>query len=126
VTWLVYDVSDDSKHSRTKEVNNMETDLQKQLKETIEQQEKPKVVKPKATTTKPKPKAEVKPATPKAPTGKRPEELAKELKVTGKQLRAWLRKNHTRDEKQKNTAWYLDAKTVASARKAFATKKSAK
>ena len=102
----------------------MATDIQKQLKETLEQQkteEKPKVEeKPKATQ---KPKVEAKP---KAPTGKRPEELAKELKITGKQLRAWLRKNHTRDEKQKNTAWYLDAKTVASARKAFATKKSAK
>lgn len=49
----------------------------------------------------------------------RPEDLAKDIGISGKVLRAWLRTNHPRDAKAKNTAWIIPASVAAEARKAF-------
>src|SRR5262245_18200896 len=90
--------------------------------EVVEQpQEKPAKAAPKKAA--PKRKAPVKKQAAAKPKGKtmRPEALAKELGMkNGKQLRAWLRKNHTRKAEAKNTAWEIPANVVAEARKAFA------
>jgi hypothetical protein len=59
------------------------------------------------------------------PKTMRPEELATELNMSGKVLRSWLRTNHPRDAKAKNTAWNLSPAIVAEARKAFAPKPKA-
>jgi hypothetical protein len=87
--------------------------IQEEVKEAVAAQPKPK--------TKAKPKAAAKPKA----QGKtmRPEALAKELDMSGKVLRAWLRKNHARPEEKKNTAWEIPANIVAEARKAFGEKK---
>jgi hypothetical protein len=63
---------------------------------------------PKAKTTK---TAEVKPA-----TVTRPEELAKELGISGKQIRAWLRKTF---EHEKRTSWLLNQKQAEAVREHF-------
>jgi hypothetical protein len=52
----------------------------------------------------------------------RPEELAKELGVSGKQIRAYLRANFPRDAKAKNTSWHLNAAQAKKVREAFAKK----
>lgn len=49
----------------------------------------------------------------------RPEALASEIGISGKILRAWLRKNHTRPAESKNTAWLITPKVAEEARKAF-------
>ncbi len=48
-----------------------------------------------------------------------PKVLADELNVSPKTLRAWLRKNATRELEQKSTAWAIDSKTEKLARKHF-------
>ncbi len=48
-----------------------------------------------------------------------PKVLAEELHVSPKTLRAWLRKNATRELEQKSTAWVIDSKTATKARKHF-------
>jgi len=53
-----------------------------------------------------------------------PTELAKELGISPKVLRAWLRKEHTRTAEAKNTSWVVTAKVAADARKAFAKNKA--
>jgi hypothetical protein len=49
-----------------------------------------------------------------------PAELAKELGVSPKVLRAYLRKEHTRSAEAKNTSWVIPAAVATKARKAFA------
>ena len=49
-----------------------------------------------------------------------PTELAKELGVSPKVLRAYLRKEHTRAAEAKNTSWVIPTAVAAKARKAFA------
>lgn len=49
----------------------------------------------------------------------RPEQLAAELKVSGKEIRGWLRQQYPRTAEQRNTAWELDAKQAAAVRKRF-------
>jgi len=98
---VVYDVG----MKRRKEVNDMAT-----------QETKPKAPAKKA--------AEPKAAKPKAvepPKGSmKPEALAKELGMeNGKQLRAWLRKNHPRKAEEKNTSWTIPADVVKEARETF-------
>lgn len=48
-----------------------------------------------------------------------PKELANEIGVDAKVLRAYLRKNHTRPVEAKNTTWIIPANVAAKARKAF-------
>lgn len=48
-----------------------------------------------------------------------PKELAAEIGVDAKVLRAYLRKNHTRDATAKNTSWIIPASVADAARKAF-------
>jgi len=52
-----------------------------------------------------------------------PTELANELNVSPKTLRAYLRRAHTRHADAKNTTWRIDAKTARAARKHFAAAK---
>jgi len=49
-----------------------------------------------------------------------PNDLARELNVSPKTLRAYLRKAHTRDVNAKNTSWAIDAKCARDVRKHFA------
>jgi malate synthase len=49
----------------------------------------------------------------------RPEALAQEIGISGKVLRAWLRKEHPRAKEQKNTAWLITPAVATEARKAF-------
>jgi predicted site-specific integrase-resolvase len=49
-----------------------------------------------------------------------PTELAKDLGISPKVLRAYLRKEHTRALEAKNTSWVIPAAVAAKARKAFA------
>lgn len=53
-----------------------------------------------------------------------PKQLALELNVTPKRLRAHLRKYHARTLDAKNTTWAIDAKTANACRKAFAAKRA--
>jgi len=53
-----------------------------------------------------------------------PKELAEELGVSPKVLRAWLRDKHARAAEAKNTSWVITAKVAAEARKAFAKNKA--
>jgi hypothetical protein len=48
-----------------------------------------------------------------------PKELAAEIGVDPKVLRAYLRKNHTRPAEAKNTSWIVPATVAAAAKKAF-------
>lgn len=48
-----------------------------------------------------------------------PKELANEIGVDAKVLRAYLRKNHTRPNEAKNTTWIIPASVAATAKKAF-------
>jgi phage antirepressor YoqD-like protein len=50
------------------------------------------------------------------PQGTRPEDLAKELGITGKQLRGWLRQTFPRPAEQKRSSWYLTEQQVEAAR----------
>ncbi len=50
---------------------------------------------------------------------KPPEELAAELVISGKTLRAWLRKRFPRGESERGTNWYLTHAQVAIARTRF-------
>jgi predicted site-specific integrase-resolvase len=58
-----------------------------------------------------------------------PKELAAEIGIDPKILRAYLRKNHTRALEAKNTSWIIPATVAAAAKKAFeknvATEKAA-
>lgn len=56
----------------------------------------------------------------------RPEDLANELNISGKLIRAYLRANFTRAAEHKNTAWMLDAKQAAAVRKHFAKRSAGK
>ena len=56
-----------------------------------------------------------------ATTTVRPEDLAKELEVSSKQLRAFLRSNFPRKAEEKGTSWELNAKQVKACREHFAT-----
>jgi hypothetical protein len=47
-------------------------------------------------------------------------DLAKELGISPKVLRAYLRKEHTRALEAKNTTWVIPAAVAAKAKKAFA------
>lgn len=51
----------------------------------------------------------------------RPEELAKELGVSGKTLRGWLRKRFPRSAAEKSKWWTLTSAQVETARQRFAT-----
>lgn len=53
-----------------------------------------------------------------------PKELAAELGISPKVLRAYLRKNHTRSNDAKNTSWVIPAKVASDCRKAFAKNKA--
>jgi hypothetical protein len=48
-----------------------------------------------------------------------PKELAAEIGIDPKVLRAYLRKNHARALEAKNTSWIIPATVAAAARKAF-------
>ena len=48
-----------------------------------------------------------------------PKELAAELGVSPKVLRAYLRRNHTRVAEAKNTTWVIPTNVATAARKAF-------
>jgi hypothetical protein len=54
------------------------------------------------------------------PKGIRPNDLAKELGVNPKSLRAYLRKVHTRPNDAKNTSWYLSDAQADDVREHFA------
>jgi len=60
---------------------------------------------------------EVKTMTPKTYT---PAQLAEELGISPKVLRAYLRKEHTRAPEAKNTSWVIPATVAAKAKKHFA------
>lgn len=78
----------------------------------------PRKAKPKAAA---KPKVEAKPVEVVVPKGSmRPEALAKEIGISGKNLRGWLRKTHPRAAEQKNTAWIIPANIVKEAKQHFA------
>jgi predicted transcriptional regulator len=49
-----------------------------------------------------------------------PTELAKELGISPKVLRAYLRKEHTRSAEAKNTSWVIPATVATKCRKQFA------
>lgn len=66
-----------------------------------------------ATTKTKKQKAEVEV---KEATVTRPEDLAKELGISGKQIRAWLRRTF---EHEKRTSWLLSAKQAEAVREHF-------
>lgn len=51
-------------------------------------------------------------------------ELAKELGISPKVLRAYLRKEHTRVATAKNTTWVIPTSVASAARKAFAKNKA--
>jgi uncharacterized protein YjcR len=53
-----------------------------------------------------------------------PTQLATELGISPKVLRAWLRKEHARTAEAKNTSWVVTAKVAAEARKVFAKNKA--
>jgi predicted site-specific integrase-resolvase len=53
-----------------------------------------------------------------------PKELANEIGVDAKVLRAYLRKNHTRPSEAKNTSWIIPANVCVAARKAFEKNKA--
>lgn len=50
----------------------------------------------------------------------RPEDLAHELGITGRQLRRWLRLAYPRDPAEKGLSWHLSVEQVAAARLHFA------
>jgi hypothetical protein len=54
----------------------------------------------------------------------RPEELANELGLSGKIVRAHLRANYTRPAEAKNTAWVLTAKQAGEVRKHFLARRA--
>jgi len=54
-----------------------------------------------------------------------PTELATELKVDAKRIRAYLRSNFTRPAEAKNTSWSLDANVAKDVREHFAPKTKA-
>jgi uncharacterized protein YjcR len=60
---------------------------------------------------------EVKTMSPKTYT---PTQLAADLGISPKVLRAYLRKEHTRAPEAKNTSWVIPASVAAKAKKAFA------
>jgi predicted site-specific integrase-resolvase len=49
----------------------------------------------------------------------RPSELATEIGIDPKVLRAYLRKNHTRAAEAKNTSWIIPEAVAKQAREAF-------
>ena len=49
-----------------------------------------------------------------------PKALADELNIDPKRLRAWLRKEHTRDATVKNTTWAITSDVADAARANFA------
>ena len=51
-------------------------------------------------------------------------ELAKEIGISPKVLRAYLRKEHTRVAEAKNTSWIITSAVATKARKAFAKNKA--
>ena len=57
-----------------------------------------------------------------APKGVRPTDLAKELGVNPKSLRAYLRRAFPRTDEVQNTSWYLNADQVKAATENFAVK----
>lgn len=54
-----------------------------------------------------------------AATPLRPNDLAKELNISPKSLRGWLRTNFTRPIEVKNTSWELSSEMVEAARGHF-------
>jgi hypothetical protein len=68
--------------------------------------------------------------TTKAPTTKKtsytPSELAAELKVDAKRLRAYLRSTHTRNPEAKNTSWALSEAQARDVREHFKAKAETK
>jgi hypothetical protein len=54
-----------------------------------------------------------------APKTYRPEQIAENLGVSGKVVRAYLRKQFPRPEEAKNTSWVLDEKMAAQTLKHF-------
>jgi len=56
----------------------------------------------------------------KTPTGIRPEDLAKELGISGKQIRAFLRRTFPRPLDQKRSSWFLTEKQAQAVRDHFA------
>jgi len=60
-------------------------------------------------------------ATPEA-ASIRPEDLAKELGISGKLIRAWLRKTYPRAADQKRSSWFLTQKQADAVRAHWAPK----
>jgi hypothetical protein len=60
----------------------------------------------------------------KTPATIRPEALADELGVSGKLVRAYLRKTFTRIPEAKNTAWVLDADQADNVREHFLARRA--
>lgn len=56
----------------------------------------------------------------------RPEDLARELNISGKLIRAYLRANFTRSAEHKNTAWMLNANQAKKVRAHFAKRSEGK
>lgn len=54
-----------------------------------------------------------------------PKELAAEIGIDPKVLRAYLRKNHTRSLEAKNTSWIIPATVATAAKKSFEKNKAA-
>ena len=54
--------------------------------------------------------------------GIRPENLARELGISGKELRDWLRKRFPRDASEHQTNWYLTHMQVTMARRRYGPK----
>jgi len=50
-------------------------------------------------------------------------DLARELRVSPKRLRDWLRETYPRPEADKGSRWLLDPSVVAAARSHFAAKR---
>lgn len=73
-----------------------------------------------ATAKEKAPKVDDTPA--EAPEGMRPKDLAAELSVNPKSLRAYLRRAFPRKTEAKNTSWYLSPDQVTAARENFAKK----
>ena len=72
-----------------------------------------------------KAKAPVKQAAEGTMTGVTPTDLAEELDISPKSLRAWLRTNYTRPLDAKNSRWYLTDKQVKAAKDHYIKPKKA-
>ncbi|MGH7724241.1 MAG: hypothetical protein ACREOU_02305 [Candidatus Eiseniibacteriota bacterium] len=54
----------------------------------------------------------------------RPDDLAKELGISGKTIRAWLRESFPRDEGDQHQPWHLTASQAKAVRERFSERRS--